>query len=272
MALILSVFYVSPETARAQTTSAASIGAGGTGRASVEASAIHDLNPAMLVHLRDRDLHSAVVSDGWSVGMTDNSQDILMPAGLSWRTQKTTSDRSADLVATDLRLSLGGFFSKTVSLGITGKQQRWTQGEAEWNQINGDIGLGWIATKKIGLGLVMSDIYGEREELPRTLRTPTRTALGLNYLYREFIRLRADVVSAARNDFKRPALLMGYESSLNEYFLVRFGYGIDHEKDREYASAGIGLSLPRFRLNYGLEAKVHGEGESLHSVDLGIPF
>lgn len=248
------------------------MGAAGTGRASVEASAIHDLNPAMLVHLQGRDFHSALLSDGWTIGMTDNSFDNIVPAALGYRVSKTTPDHQDELIAKDLRLTLCGFLGSSVSVGVTGKQQTWEQGPFNWQQVNADVGLGWIATPKLGVGVVISDVYGERDELPVSLRTPMRTAVGLNYLYQESIRLRADVVSAARNDFKRPELLLGYESSLTQYFLVRFGYGIDHERDREFGAAGLGFDLPRFHVNYGFQARAKGDVEDRHSIDLGIPF
>lgn len=226
----------------------------------------------MLVHLKGRDIHSTFVSDGWSIGMTDNAQDSVVPAALGYATTKTAFDGADDLISKDLRLTLAGFVAKSLSIGVTGKQQSWSQGPLDWHQLNADVGLGWIATPKLGVGLVVTDVYGDKDDLPTTLQTPTRTALGLNYLYREYIRFRADAVSAARNDFKRTSLLLGYESSLSEYFLVRLGYGFDHENDREYGSAGFGFELPLFRVNYGFQARVKGEMEDRHSIDLGIPF
>lgn len=226
----------------------------------------------MLVHLQGRDLHSTFLSDGWTVGMTDNSPDNVVPAALGYHVTKKAPANQAELTAKDLRLTLAGFLTRSVSIGLTGKQQSWDQGSLDWQQINADFGISWIATPRLGLGLVVSDIYGARTDLPVELQTPMRTALGLNFLFREFVHLRADVVSAARNDLKRPTLLLGYESSLSQYLVFRLGYGIDHENDREFGSVGFGLTLPRFRLSYGVQARSRGDGEDRHSVDLGIPF
>jgi hypothetical protein len=54
--------------------------------------------------------------------------------------------------------------------------------------------------------------------------------------------------------------------------LFRLGYGYRGEEKQEYASIGAGLDLPKFRVNYGYQAVFKGEPDSLHLIDLGIPF
>lgn len=271
-ALSLGLLQLTASTALAQTSSSAvSAATGGTGRASVEASDIHSLNPAMLVHLRDRDLHSTIRGNAVSVGITDNARDSVIPAGLAWR-QDRTENRGLETKTQDLRLSLADVVKGNFSMGVTGKQYIVSRGEPSWRQVNADVGFAWIPTRRIGLGLVFSDVSGVRDDVPSDIVLRPRSALGFSYLWSEFGRFRADLVSGAGNNFGKSAFLVGYEASTTQFFVVRLGAGTDAESSRDIASAGFGFDLPRFRLNYGAQTVVRGERETWHSVDLGIPF
>ena len=251
--------------------SATSIGNAGSGRASVEAGDIQDLNPAMLVHLKGRDLHSALTGEGMTVGITDNSKEVMLPGALAYQTS-TTNKNSISTRAEDLKLSLAEFVSKQWSFGITGHQMSFQRDPATYHQNNVDMGVTWIATPKLGLAVVGYDLMSPNVQVPLDLRTTTRTGFGLTYLFRDFVRFKADVVSSSNNNFQPASTLLGYEASLNQFLLIRFGYGTEPEYSRESLAAGVGLNLPRFRINYGYMATIHGDGDNRHSVDLGIPF
>jgi hypothetical protein len=50
------------------------------------------------------------------------------------------------------------------------------------------------------------------------------------------------------------------------------GLQSNREREIELATAGFGLELPRFRLNYAYQTGITTGLEDVHSVDLGIPF
>lgn len=258
--------------AQAQTpTSATSAGTAGAGRASVEATDVHSLNPAILVHLTGRDLHTAIQPNGYIVGISDNSQEIMIPAAISYYAQKK-SVKDVDNVFSDLRLSLAGFVFEKFSMGVNAHQLETKVGQTLYRQNNADFGFSWAAFPTLGFASVFYNTLKSSQDLPEDVRLSPSTGLGVNYIYKEFLRLRVDVLSNAGNDFGRRSLLVGYESYLNRYTLFRLGWGDEKALDRQFTSIGFGFELPRFRMNYAYQSGLKGDFESRHSVDLGIPF
>lgn len=253
--------------------SAASSATAGAGRAAVEAADIHSLNPAMLVHQASRDFHTGFAKNSWVVGITDNARDSLVPAGLSFARSRIIPTAGAEPIQLeDLTLSLGGGLGRNFSLGVTGHQKEARLLQQRWSQNNLDVGFAWVPKRNLGLALVAYDVLGEDEAAPAFFRSAPTSALGVNYLYGDFVRLRMDMVSEANHSFHRPSVLAGYESQLNQFFLVRLGYGFLNSESRDVATGGIGFDLPRFRLNYAFQVPAKGGGETWHTVDLGIPF
>lgn len=255
--------------------SASSTATAGGGRASVEAGDIHSLNPAMLVHQRARDFHSTANANAWTVGLTDNAPDSAFPGALSYARTRTPDDPALkDVVLDDLRLTIAGQIARSnFSVGVTGSQTQARLGAQAWRENNADVGFAWIARKNIGVGLVFYDVLPVSKEHPSYLQGKAATGLGVNYLYSDFVRLRGDITTSGLNDTGRPQLQLGYEASLTPMVLFRMGYGFLREPaTREVASAGLGLSLPRFRIDYGFQTSTKGDGEPVHAVDLGIPF
>lgn len=271
-ALFLGLVHLNPTYAATQTSStAASLATAGTGRASVEAGDVHELNPAMLVHLRGRDLHSAASGDSLSVGISDNARDSIIPAALAWKRARTEK-AGLETRREDLRLTLADVVKGNLSMGVTGRQTSYIRGGVDWREVNADVGFAWIATPKVGLGLVVSNSFPGREDMPDDLIARPQTSFGVNYLWSESVRFRGDLISGAGNHFGKSVLAGGYEAALNRFFVARLGAATDAGLNREIASAGFGFDLPRFRINYGVQGVVRGEGETWHSVDLGIPF
>ncbi|MBX2988229.1 MAG: hypothetical protein KF802_10055 [Bdellovibrionaceae bacterium] len=232
---------------------------------------VHGLNPANLVHLRHRDLHTATTRDGWVVGVTDNSPDVLVPAALSFAKGKTTSQGN-EMFEEDLRLALAGLVVPQLSVGLSAHQFEVKSREKVWRQLNADFGATWTVTPELGLAAVAYDFLDSDRELPDEVRLRPRTGLGMNYVYRNFMRARADIVSDGGNHFGRRSLLLGFETYMNKYFLARLGWGDERANDRQIGTIGFGLDLPRFRLNYAYQTALKGELENWHAIDLGIPF
>lgn len=253
--------------------SAISMGAGGAGRASVESSDAVYLNPATIAHLRERNLQSGISGDEWNVSITDNAKDSAFPAGLAYLQRREDRGTGQDVMIRDVRLSLANFVGKSRwAMGLTAHQYLIETPVAREEQVNADLGLVWTPAKDWGVAFVVSDFMPESKTVPSTDRLKSRASIGLMRVYKNFVRLRADLISAENQDASHPTLALGYEAYANEWVIFRLGYRKENDLQRQAGTAGLGLDLARFTLNYGYES-VSGESpENRHSIDLGIPF
>ena len=261
--------------AHAQTTltpiSAASAALGGAGRAAVEPIDVHGMNPATLVHLRNRDVHVTGGTRDWLVGLTDNSIDNLFAGALSYSQSESGKNESL-LRHEEVRLSLAGFVTEKISVGTTIKQVTSKADPARWMQNNADLGFSFVPREDLGFALVLSDLMSSSLEDEDPVRLRPRTAFAVHGILNPFVGLRADLVSGEDHDFSQRALLLGYEGALNEWVALRLGWGENKEAMTEFATGGVGLRLPRFRVNLAHQVPIRGEFEHRLALDLGVPF
>ena len=124
----------------------------------------------------------------------------------------------------------------------------------------------------MGFGLIFYNVTGETKEFPEGYKVFPQTGFGMNYIYRQYFRMRFDILSAEKNNFQVPIVMLGAESYMSRWALVRFGYREDNFLDKEFATLGFGFDLPRFKLNYAYEGDTMDSSNSRHSVDLAVPF
>lgn len=258
--------------AQTSTISATSAATAGSGRASVEAIDVHSLNPANLVHLRDRDVHAVGANNASLVGLTDNSKENIVAGAASFDHTKVGKDEAA-VINEDYRLTGAQFAAEHFAIGISGHmlQSKQTDGSV-WKQWNGDVGLSWAPTHVLGFALVGYDLLKAKEDVPTEVRVRSQIGFGTQYIWRDFVRLRADLVTGPGEDWTKRSLRLGYESYMNKFALLRFGLAEDRNAGTRFFGAGLGLELPKFRLNYAYQGGIQGDFENRHSVDLGIPF
>lgn len=274
---VVSVFLVQLTCicALAQTTStpisSTSAAMGGTGRAAVEPIDVHSLNPANLVHLRNRDLHFVGGSRSGLIGLTDNSIDNLFAGALSY-SRADRGNEMNEISDEEIRLSFASFVNEKIAVGLTLKQVNTEFGGTTWRQTNSDLGISFVPQERMGLALVFTDLMSSSLESDNPIRLRPRTAVAGHILVNPFIGLRADVVSGPDHDLEKRSLLLGYEGALNEFIALRLGWGQDENLKTEFGTAGFGFKLPRFRLNYAYQTPIRGEFEHRQSLDLGIPF
>lgn len=244
----------------------------GSGRAAIVPNEAASLNPATLAHLRGRDLHSAFFGDEWSVGISENSADTMIPAAFKFNRRKWRSG-TKEYIESDLRLAMGQFISERWAFGVTAHQRDFQLGEASWKGINVDAGLMSVINRRLSAALVLYDLFSPNtNELPEDLRPSPRTGIGATLLLSEQVRLRLDYLTSRQHTWTSGTTMLGYESFLSQWLVVRMGLQSDREREIELATAGLGLELPRFRLNYAYQTGITTGLEDVHSVDLGIPF
>ncbi len=236
---------------------------GGTGRAAVSAGDSSFLNPATLPYLRGYYFYSLVGSKELGVGFSDNTPEALVPAAFSYYQRDSLKD---------FKLSIADFLGRKWTAGISAHYYQVVQAERSINHINGDVAFAYAPMPRLGFGLVFYNVTGETKDFPQAYKVYPQVGLGTNYIMQDFFRLRADVLSDINNSFARLTSMFGFESYLNKWMLLRFGYRDENSTRRQLATAGFGFDLPRFKLNYAYEGEVQDSSDSRHSVDLAVPF
>lgn len=252
--------------------SAATDGVAGAGRAAVEAGDVNYLNPAGLVHLKGRYIYSTFSKDDLSFSLSESSREVVVPASLSYLQRKSLDSTNQEIKSHDTRLSLADFVVEKVSMGITGTMSSVDYKDHAYSQTNGNLGLFYTPTDKLGLAYVFYNIFGGKDTIPEEIREESQMAVGFNYIYKGFMRYRFDVLSAKNNNFGKPAYMMGLESILNEWVVFRLGYRNDILASQELITEGIGFNGPIFSLNYAHQGSIKGANFDRHSIDLLFSF
>ncbi len=238
---------------------------GGTGRAAVQAGDAMYMNPATIVHLRGRHLYSSYNKDEFMVNFSDNTQESLIPGAIGYLQQKTRA-LGQEVKQRAFSLALAEFVMDRMTFGIVGHHfTHKLDGGADYQQTNGDLGFLFAPTATVGLGLVVYNVFGERKDVPEEIRLKTSVGAGVNYIYKDFIRLRADATS-------RSVYMAGMESYMSRWIIARFGYQNDTDNKRELWTVGAGFDGPKFGLNYAYQGNPKLSGDYRHSIDLQIPF
>ena len=172
----------------------------------------------------------------------------------------------------DLRLTLGGFVSSKLAMGLTAHQMEIRQDDATFYQSNANLGFSYVVGSALGFGAVFYDLMSSSLEEGDPAAPQRQIAVAAHGLVNEVIGLRMDVLSAPQNDFGKPKIMLGYESYLAEFILFRLGWNHDVLNGQEVGSVGFGLNLPRFRLNYAYQTGIRGGFDPRHFIDLGVPF
>ena len=261
----LLLVYLNLSSAGAQVfNSSVSLGTGGTGRGAVQGGDAVYLNPATLVHLRGKALFSGYLEGVFAVTLSDNSEDSFMPASIGYI--KKYDPNAAVLTEENIfSVSLAEFVRDKFAVGLTGLLFHHHLNGENSQHVNADLGFIYTASPELGLGLVIHNVFGENSQIPAVFRRELKIGAGVNYIYRDRIRLRADVTSKSE-------LMAGIETYLNDFLISRLGTYQDLDNDRSLLTVGAGFKGPKFHLNYAYEGNPQNSADYRHSVDLLIPF
>lgn len=270
--VLLSLYFISSLAHAQSFSSAATDGVAGASRAAVEAGDVNYLNPAGLVHLKGRFIYSTFSKDDLSLSLTESTREVVVPASLSYLQRKTLDSTAREVKWKDTRLSLADFVTEKISVGVTGSMNTVEYKDQSYNQTNGSLGLFYTPTDRFGLAYVFYNVFGGKDNVPEEVRQMSQMAVGLNYIFKGFLRYRFDVLSAGNNNFGKPAYMTGVESLLNEWISVRLGYKNDILASQELFTQGIGFNGPMFSLNYAHQGSIKGANFDRHSIDLSFSF
>lgn len=270
--VLLSLYFIATS-AHAQTySSAASDSLGGAGRASVEASDVNYLNPAALVHIKGRNIYSTLNVKDLSVGLSEASDQVVIPASISYFQKKFDETPTLDVQVQEFRLSVADFVVQRFSMGLTGNMNTTKINGSNYNQTNGTLGFFFTPTETMGIGAVFYNVFEPKDNVPLAYRLRSQMGFGFHKIYKEFIKLRADILTAPDNSFGRSKYMAGFETLLNEWCSFRLGYQNDILASQELLTAGVGFAGPRFTLNYGHQGNLKGRDFDRHAIDFIISF
>lgn len=258
-------------------------GAGGAGRAAAEAGEGLLQNPAFLPHLRDVSSSFYYTNGGltpqekqttFGLAIADNHEKVLFPGGLAYFQRKIDIEGMPSAEEKFFQVSAGNFLYEQISLGISLIYLKTDPSEgAGFNQINGVVGFLYNPHPDWGFGLVKYHFAKPGSEVPTYLRLMPSTAVALTYLPTDFLKVRFDVVRQDKyNHEHKLEYLLGLESMMNEFFIIRMGGGIDQLSQSETVSLGLTFDGPVFKVDYSFRKRADGQDGALHSVDMRAPF
>lgn len=244
--------------------SSTALGSGGGGVASVEAGEASFMNPSSLVHLKGRYFFSTFQKDLFAISLIENDKESAFPGSLNY---------FADDDLQMFSLNLAEFIFNKISFGvaITYWQAEFDPQMKRETTFNGNAGILWTPFEDFGIGFAAENMFEATEEYKRNGRLVPTSRVGLNYLLKEWFRWRLDFVTLTNNRWDNWIPQTGFESYLGKWFILRLGVSRPPGL-KESWSAGFGLDLPRFRIDYASRWHADGGNDQRHSVDLSIPF
>lgn len=240
-----------------------SSGLGGAGRAAVAPGDVSSMNPATLAHLRGYYLYSKYLPGETAYAISDNTMDSAIPASIYY--YQNSQEKN-------FKLSFAEQLFRKVSIGFSGTYNQYKNGDEFLSRGNLDVGLSFVPRGNLGFGLVAYNLLGASgNEIIRDRTTP-QIGMGSHFIYKGFLRFRADYVTGNNYKISDGQIMLGAENYLNRWMTFRLGYQENLGDIRDLATAGWGFDLPNFKVNYAYLTETGSEPTVRHSVDLSIPF
>ena len=145
-------------------------------------------------------------------------------------------------------------------------------GENRFAQTNVQTGSLWAPNNSLGAALVFDNLLNPSDSVPESMRLKKTVGLGASYNHKQFVRFKADLVSAAYQDFAKPTIGLGVESYMNRWLIMRIGLQRDNTEEASLYTAGMGFMGPKFGLHYAYVNSPQNESLTRHSVDLAVPI
>ena len=244
-------------------TGSISSGLGGAGRAAVAPGDVSTLNPAMLAHLQGYYLYSKYLPGETAYSISDNTIESALPASVYY--YQNAQEKN-------FKLSFAEKFTRNVSLGFSGSFFQYKRGDEFISRSNLDLGLSFVPKGNLGFGLVVYNLLGPAGNEYIRESTAPLIGFGSHFIYKGFLRFRADFVTGNNYKISDGQFMVGLENYLNRWMTLRIGYQDNMGDIRDLATAGFGFDLPKFKINYAYLAETGSDANIRHSVDLSIPF
>lgn len=260
--LFCSSVWASLESTTKQTGSISS-GLGGAGRAAVAPGDVSTMNPAMLAHLRGYYLYSRYLPGETAYAISDNTPDSVIPASVYYY---------QNIQEKNFKLSFAEQLTKKFSMGASGSFYQFKHGEEFISRGNLDMGFSFVPRSNIGFALVAYNLLGASGNEFIKDQTAPQIGVGSHFIYKGFLRFRADYVTGNNYKVSDGQFSFGAENYLNRWMSLRMGYQENLGEIKDLGTLGWGFDLPKFKINYAYLTETGSDPTVRHSVDLSIPF
>ncbi len=262
----------------AEMVGAVSAAMGGTGRAAVQSNESLYLNPASIALFEKfytgfsylSGFTSKNVSRNiYSVTMTDGTKDLLFPGSLSYRRHQI-SDNGVNIKENEFRGGFGYRINPQFSVGLGASYLRSESETGEKrNQTNFDVGILVGLQPNWGLSVSAENLVEGDDNLPTSLRRPSRFAIGTQYVFEKQTTIRYEALRPLY--IENSGLLahrFGVSFGMQGHFALNGGYSVDDTLGQNWASVGLAWNGPRLKLAYSLQNESRAGLGNRHYVDL----
>ena len=255
---------------------------GESGRAAVEASETPFGNPATLAFITGYYFSAGFGaahqsangnSQDLAVSLMDNMKDTVIPTSLAYvQSSSRPEGLSEDVLVRSFKLSFGNFVRSGISFGLGINHDDTRLPGDRYAQTNVQSGFLWSPNRDFGFALTFDNMLKPSDSVPEAYRQQQKIGFGGSYNFKQFMRLKADIVSASKNTAGKPTFGAGMERYLNSWFILRWGLARNNELDANLYTAGLGFIGPKFGFHYAYENSPQNESLTRHSVDLAVPI
>ena len=267
--IFLAICYLSTSIFAIENLGAVSAATGGAGVGVLEEVDGTYLNPASIALFPKKSFAISFSKFHTNIHMTDNGRDAFFPAGLSY----TKTDEN-QMQTQAFHLTLAYAIAENFSIGLdTGLREITRTGiDNTFRQTVVTPGMFFQISDSFSSGLVWKNKPLTNTDLPDALDQSSTLALGFGYIYEKFAKFRADIESASNEKTDKLIYKVGLETYLNDWIITRIGYQNDNVRAQNFFTAGLGFAGPQFGLHYAYQAEARNSRDTLHTIDLNIPF
>ena len=264
-----------------QMISARSAGMGSTGRAAIESLESVYMNPAAIARANDL-LVGTSYSSGflqkdisrttYSVTATDATKDVIFPGSLSYRQHKYNL-QGVHAEEKEIRAGVGFRLGKRFSLGLGYSYlDAKVAGGQTHEQQNFHLGTLFALSRVWGLSLTGDNLIRGNGDIPEGLIRPSQVALGTQYTFSDFIRVRYELIRPIYTEQADPLMAhhFGLGIMLREGFSITGGFSVDDLRGQNWSSVGLGWEGPRLKVAYSLQSEDRSALGVRHLVDLWL--
>jgi hypothetical protein len=258
-------------------------GVGGAGRAAIDGGESAFLNPASTAHL-----HNYVIGlhynradhpiegdySRYALQFADGTDGNLVRGSATYIKNSIEFRGGGSRTDQDYQAGIAGFAMPRVALGVAIHYLKQSGQGRDDSQINSNLGLIWSPIDSLGLAFVAYDIAPVSPDVMPGRRLIPTYALGSQFVFSEFARLRLDVVQPDLQvwENRRQNVQGGLESAFANMFVFRLGYGAMEVDNQSVVTASLGYHGPRLSLDYSFQKDIRSEGNVRHFVDLWLPL
>lgn len=270
LVLIFSVVLFQTVTALAyDSVGSVSAATGGTGVGTIEAVDGAFTNPASIALFPTKSFSLAYSKNNTAVTLADNGEDVLFAAALGY-----TQEDIDPLLTKVAHLAIAHTIYKKIALGVDVgfRELKLDSSDLKFRQTVGTAGLTAEITPWLTAGIVSKNYAFNDTDLPDTVDKNATVAVGFALVHEDFAKLRFDVESGPNQTTTKLKYKTGIETYINDWIITRIGYQNDNVNAMNFFTAGVGFSGPQFGLHYAYQSEAQSKVDTLHSVDLSVPF